>query len=322
METFSIDRAKLQPIIDSALANGRRIDLSNMPKADWLAIRNILGLGASDVSAALGINKYKTSYQLWQEKVADEVTPIQNKFMRAGLLLEDAIITAYEEDCNRVVIRPKELVIHPKYDCLFATPDGVIEAVDDGLGNGIFQAKSTNTNVYLSWKDEETETQSIPIMYYSQVQMEMECCNLNWAILGVFLTDTRDFVYISIKRDQEFIDRMTTFLVNWWQKFVMLNEAPPMTSYEFDHVQEIPGSVVEADEETLKLIETCLEKQKEEKLIKDEIESLKNKIKESIGEAELLIHEGNKIATYKTIQRAEYTVKASSYRQLKFTKAK
>lgn len=320
METIQIDRAKLQPIIDSALQNGRRIDLSKISKEDWLAIRNILGIGASDVPVALGINKYKTAYQLWQEKVAEEVTPVQNKFMRAGLLLEDAIITAYEEDCNRMVIRPKEIVIHPKHDCLFCTPDGII--VDDIQGNGVFQAKSTNKNVYESWKEEETETQSIPLIYYCQVQAEMECCNLNWAILALFLTDTRDFVYVPIKRDQEFIDKMVLFLVAWWEKFVLQNEAPPMTSFEFDHIDPVPGSVVEADEETLKLIETCQEKQKEEKLIKDEIESLKNKIKEAIGEAELLTKDGQKIATYKTIKREAYEVKASSYRQLKFIKTK
>lgn len=320
METIQIDRTKLQPIINEALANSRRIDLSKISKEDWLAIRNILGLGASDVSAALGINKFKTAYQLWQEKVAEEVTPIQNKFMRAGLLLEDAIITAYEEDCNKKVIRPKELVIHPKYDCLFATPDGIIQ--DEIQGNGIFQAKSTSKNVYESWKEEETGTQSIPLMYYCQVQMEMECCDLNWAILALFLTDTRDFVYVPIKRDKEFIDKLVLFLVNWWEKFIWQNEAPPMTSYEFDHIDPIPGSVVEADEDTLKLVELCQVKLKEEKHIKDEIESLKNKIKEAMGEAEILTSGGNKIATYKTIKREAYEVKASSYRQLKFIKTK
>ena len=320
METIQIDRAKLQPIIDTALQNGRRIDLSKISKEDWLAIRNILGIGASDVPVALGINKYKTAYQLWQEKVAEEVTPVQNKFMRAGLLLEDAIITAYEEDCNRMVIRPKEIVIHPKHDCLFCTPDGII--VDDIQGNGVFQAKSTNKNVYESWKEEETETQSIPLIYYCQVQAEMECCNLNWAILALFLTDTRDFVYVPIKRDQEFIDKMVLFLVAWWEKFVLQNEAPPMTSFEFDHIQEVPGTTIEADEDILKIIDAVKEKQKEAKLLDEEIDSLKNKIKEFVGENELLKSGESIIATYKTVIRKEYVVKESSYRQLKFMKAK
>ena len=320
---ISINRTKLQPIIDEALNGTRRIDLTKLSKEDWLSIRNILGLGASDVSVALGINKYKTSYQLWQEKVAEEVTPIQNKFMRAGLLLEDAIITAYEEDCDKKVTRPKELVIHPKYDCLFATPDGLILDAE-GKEEGIFQAKSTNKNVYQSWKEEETETQSIPIMYYCQVQAEMECCNLNWAILGLFLTDTRDFVYVPIKRDQEFIDKMTTFLVAWWNLHVVQGEAPPPTAYEWDHFEPVPGTFIDIkdDEEAQKWVDECKEKQKQESKLKDEIEYLKNKIKEKLGENELLMKDGALVATYKMTKRAAYEVKESSYRTLKFVKEK
>jgi putative phage-type endonuclease len=322
MEAFQIDRAKLQPIIDQALQNGRRIDLSKISTEMWLCIRAILGIGASEISSALGLNKFQTAYQLWQSKTSEEVEIWTNKKMRRGVIYEDGVGKAYAEDCGREIYAPKEIVIHPKHDCLFCTPDFLIKDNGDGKGEGVLQCKTTQHNVYKSWIEEETETQSIPIYYYCQIQMELECTNLNWGVLAFFLTDSSDFVYVPIKRDTEFIEKMVTFLVGWWTKFVLQNEAPPMTSFEFDHVEPIPGSVVEADEETLKLIETCQEKQKEEKLIKDEIESLKNKIKESIGEAELLTKDGNKIATYKTIKRAAYEVKESSYRQLKFVKEK
>jgi hypothetical protein len=62
--------------------------------------------------------------------------------------------------------------------------------------------------------------------------------------------------------------------------------------------------------------------QKEWNDLKKRIEINKDKIKETIGNNELLISGSKVIATYKTVTKAEYVVKANSYRQLNFKKGK
>lgn len=332
METFQIDRTKLQPIIDAALHNGRRIDLSKLTKEEWLGLRNILGLGASDISAALGLNKFKTAYELWKNLVSDEIIPIRNKRMRAGILTEEPIAIAYAEDCNREVINPHAIYIHPEHGCLFATPDRIIKDNGDGNGDGVLQCKKTMSYVYKSWVEKkydpvsgeqlDEETQSIPLMYYIQVQDEMACTGLNWGVLALYISDTDDFIYVPLKRDQKFIDMMVKAAVLWYNTYVVTNEAPPPTSYEWDHYDPVPKTSVEADDDILKIIDAVKEKQKEAKILDEEIDSLKNKVKEFVGENELLKSGENIVVTYKTIHKAEYTVKAGSYRMLKFIKDK
>ena len=73
IKTIPLDRAKLEPIVKLALENGRMISTEGMEKETWLGLRILLGIGGSDVAVALGISKYKTAYQIWQEKVADEI---------------------------------------------------------------------------------------------------------------------------------------------------------------------------------------------------------------------------------------------------------
>jgi putative phage-type endonuclease len=311
-----IDRTRLQPIIDTALQNGRVIDVLTLNKLEWLGLRNMLGLGGSDVATALGINHYKSAYKLWQEKVSDEIEETNNKFTVWGNLLEEPIIQVYEELTGKKVIREKKIRIHPEHDCLFANLDGIVEA-----DNWVLEAKSTVSSVYKSWKDDEN-AQSIPLPYYAQVQHELSVTGFSNAVLVILLLDQREIKIIPIKRDEEYIQKQNKALVLWWNAYVLQNEAPPMTAAEFDYVDPLPGTFTEADDKTLKLCEDTQELQKEWNGLKKKIECNKDQIKEIIGNNELLVSGSRVIATYKTINKAEYVVKANSYRQLNFKKGK
>ena len=53
--------------------------------------RRYNGLGGSDVGTILGVNKYKTVHELWEEKTLRKAPPKQNHKMHFGHVLEDPI---------------------------------------------------------------------------------------------------------------------------------------------------------------------------------------------------------------------------------------
>ena len=154
---------------------------------DWLVTPALTGLGGKRRSCALGLNPYKSAYQLWKEKVSGELEPQEsNKFILWGNLLEEPIISAYEYMTNMKVIREKKLRIpSDSYNNIFTNLDGVVEDEEPM----VFEAKSTVSHVYKSWKSEDEDgeyAQSIPMTYYCQVQGELSVTGFKSAILAVF----------------------------------------------------------------------------------------------------------------------------------------
>jgi len=65
---------------------------------------NYEGIGGSDIPAIIGVNPYKTAYQLWLEKTG-QVPPVQdNKYMRAGRKLEQVVADFFAEETNAKII--------------------------------------------------------------------------------------------------------------------------------------------------------------------------------------------------------------------------
>ncbi|MFU1875596.1 YqaJ viral recombinase family protein, partial [Enterococcus faecium] len=68
-----------------------------MSHQEWLVDRK-RGIGGSDVSTILGLNKYKSVYQLWLEKTG-QILPIETDSEPAywGTVLEDIVAKEFQE---------------------------------------------------------------------------------------------------------------------------------------------------------------------------------------------------------------------------------
>ena len=293
----------------------KSISTLGMSREEWLKQRQVLGIGGSDVAAALGISQYTTPYQLWKEKVSDEIKEVNNKFTKWGNYLEDPIADDYTESTGRKVLRDNKIRIHNDYDCLMVNLDRVIVDNGDGKGTGILECKSTISFVYKSWKD-ETGTQSIPLEHFCQIQHELSVTGYKWAILAVLLLDQGETRFIPIERDEDYIQRQNQVLVAWWNAFVIPNVPPPLTAVEYNYVQPILGSTKIADEEIINVHRDLIKAQVDEKIAIDKVKSLKDKIKLFLEDTETLIIKGQVGATFKMINKKSFTVKETSYRQL------
>lgn len=127
--------------------------------AEWLLKRSKI-LTATNISTILNYNVYESRIKLLQRKISGEIQSINNKAVDHGNKYEDIARLVYEEKTNQSVFVPG-LIMHPNIEYLGASPDGIVE--DSHL---------VEFKCYYS----HGITDSIPINYWVQMQIQMEVC--------------------------------------------------------------------------------------------------------------------------------------------------
>ena len=97
--------------------------------------KRFLGIGGSDVAAILGISKYKTAVEVWEDKVnkivSPDLSPIDPKtcFLYWGTVFEPAILDAYSKVSGYEVTCGDDAgqLHHPEYPWLIANIDAFAE---------------------------------------------------------------------------------------------------------------------------------------------------------------------------------------------------
>ena len=126
-----------------------------MTHQEWLEDRR-KGIGGSDVATVLGLNKYKSVYQLWLEKTDQiEVTSAQSEAAYWGNTLEEVVAEEFSKRTGKKVRRRNRVFEHPKYPFLRANIDRDIVGE-----NAVLECKTANQYLANEWDDDE-----IPIQY-------------------------------------------------------------------------------------------------------------------------------------------------------------
>lgn len=146
-----------------------------LPKthSEWLQERKY-GLGASDAASILGISKWKSNLQLWEEKVGlREPEDISDKpFVQYGHAAEPHIRALFALDHPELKVTyesPYKIIRNDEYPFIFCTPDGELEEVDTGRHGGL-EIKTTEIMKKSQWAEWEGR---IPDNYYCQVCQQM-----------------------------------------------------------------------------------------------------------------------------------------------------
>lgn len=149
---------------------------------DWLEKRKA-GIGGSDASAILGLNPWKTSEQLWEEKVglADPDDSISNlEAVKYGLAAEAPLRSLFKLDHPdmKVYYRKNEILRNNKLPWMQASLDG--ELTDPDGRSGILEIKTTN--ILQSMQREKWRDQ-VPNSYFIQLLHYLLVTNYDFAIL-------------------------------------------------------------------------------------------------------------------------------------------
>lgn len=269
-----------------------------MTHKEWLEDRR-KGIGGSDVATVLGLNKYKSVYQLWLEKTGQvEVTSAQSEAAYWGNTLEEVVAEEFSKRTGKKVRRRNRVFEHPKYPFLRANIDR------DVVGeNAVLECKTANQYLANEWDDDE-----IPIQYICQVQHYMNVLNLDYVYFAVLIGGQK-FIWKKMERDQELIDMITEKLVEFWTENVEKGIEPAIDGLKATS-DFLTQRYLDTDESETELnaafdenIANLARLKGDKKIIEENITLLENELKQALGKAEATIGiTPNNIVSWKKTQ--------------------
>lgn len=269
----------------------------------WLETRR-KGLGGSDCGVVLGVNKYKSKYQLYLEKRGEFTQEVDNEFIYFGNALEDFVAKEFEKRSGKEVFIHETTMFHPEHEFMLANVDRLVKGE-----NALLECKTASEYVKGEWDGDD-----IPPSYLCQIMHYLAVTGLEKAYIAVLIGGNK-FVWKSIERDEELIEIIIQAEKDFWYNHVVPGIPPEIDGSEAatSFVKELypydnGGKIILNDE-----VETLLEAIE---VIKKDIKSLTEQQKEYENRIKLMIGENEKGFTDK------YVINYKSYTSVRLDSAK
>lgn len=182
----------------------------------WLEAR-ALGIGGSDAAVIMGMNPYKSPYQLWLEKTGQVGAPdlSDNQYVYWGTKNEANIADWFQEETGKKVKRLGTLQSR-EYPFMLANVDRTVIGENAGL-----EIKTAGVSQYRKWKDDE-----IPDAYYCQCLHYMAVTGADYWYIAVLLGGN-EAKWKRIERNEEDIKTLIEAEKEFWN-LVQTKTAPPV----------------------------------------------------------------------------------------------
>lgn len=155
-------------------------------REEWLALRQKTGIGGSEAGCILGVNKYKSNVELWEEKTGRKASEdISDKpAVVFGKFAEPHLRELLRQDYPQYAVDYHEfyMYVNDRYPFIFATLDG--ELTDENGRRGILEIKTTTIQNRLQWDEWEGK---IPDSYYAQILHQLAATGWDFAILKAYI---------------------------------------------------------------------------------------------------------------------------------------
>lgn len=200
---------------------------------DWIEKRRI-GIGGSDAGTVLGVNKYKTNVELWEEKTRlREPEDISDKpAVIFGKIAESHLRELFRLDFPEFNVDYHEFWIYQseEFPFIYATLDG--EITDKKGRRGILEIKTTTIQNKLQWDEWEDR---IPQSYFAQVLHQLIATGWDYVILKAYIRYYKNgdlkisIRHYRIEREEvlEEINYLIDAEVEFWKK-VQSKERPAL----------------------------------------------------------------------------------------------
>jgi putative phage-type endonuclease len=194
-DTIDKPTESIAKIVDDLMA----IDYPEQKSDEWHNLRDKRAT-ASDGGCILGENPYEATYKFLIKKVLKPAfTGMKNCYH--GCKYEQTATMIYEYRMN-VKVQEFGLVAHPEYDFLAASPDGIISRYKlDGIHKTKHVGRMLEIKCVTSREiimDGEIKDNICPIYYWIQVQLQLECCDLEecdfWQCKIIEYDDRDEFI--------------------------------------------------------------------------------------------------------------------------------
>lgn len=246
------------------------ISTVGMDRDSWLSYRSS-GIGGSEVGSVLGLNDYKSSLELYYQKIGEiPKFDTENIFMFMGREQEDLIAKCWqfwdgdengmirnfrENKIIRKCQRVNAYVRNPDYPWLFVSLDRKINK-HDGKGEGTLELKT------ISGYEADKWTSGLPPAYVIQVQTQMLVCGFTYGEMCI-LQDGRRFDVLPFERSENIVNHIITKTKDFWdrvekgrrlvnEKYATVNQFNQQRIDELNHeidmlAPEPDGTLVYAD---------------------------------------------------------------------------
>ena len=221
-----------------------KIDTKTTDYDDWHK-RRYKGLGGSDIGTVLGLNKYKSVYQLWLEKTCRaEPTKMNNK-MYFGHVLESTIADEFAK-ATGYKVRVSNKHYKAKYEpWLIGNIDRLITISDKE--KAILECKNCSNNssfndgyIYREgsfYHGAKCTRDSVPLTYYCQCQHYMYITGIHKCFLAC-LIDGSDFRIYEIVYNLNDVQQIVSKATHFWFNNVIADTEPSKILTDFDNTTD------------------------------------------------------------------------------------
>lgn len=281
----------------------------------WLKSRKA-GVGGSDMSTILGLNSFKTPYELWLEKTGRvEPEDISDKWaIVKGNALENELRKRFRAQHPEMLVTDgtDKQFISRERPYLRASLDGILQGEDGSFG--ILEIKTAGNRRAVDWHDEDGNLR-IPPYYLAQVEFYALVTGWTWGCVYAAIGDDEP-VEIPFQADVEDMAAIDKAAADFWH--FVTDDVPPALTGSGDvqkaFPEPTPDIVDESDDDLYDLLAKLEGTGNQLKDLKAEQKALQDQVIVRIG-SHTGIRCGNLQATYKATTRKEYTVKATTYRK-------
>jgi putative phage-type endonuclease len=180
--------------------------------AEWLAARR-KGVGGSDAAAIVGLSPWRTSLEVYLDKIGELVTD-ETPDMRRGTLLEPVVLQMYADETGRFVHKPSGIITNPKMPFALANLDGI--------ASDVIAVEAKTARTHTGWG--EPGTSDIPLVYLCQVQHYLMVSELSHADVAVLFGDF-EFAIYPVEPDPEFQSMLMELEAAFWE--MVKSRTPP-----------------------------------------------------------------------------------------------
>jgi len=186
--------------------------------------QRLLGVGGSDVAAIAGVSEFKTTLDVYKEKVGEKEPFRGNTATWWGTRMEPIIAEWYAIQTRCKLINPQETFQHPKYPWWLVTPDRLIEGEKKGL-----EIKDTSSPIQIR-KWGRAGSQDVPAECLCQCHWYMAFYDLpEWDVAALLMREPKIY---TIKRDVEFEETLIRIVEKFWVDHVEKRVPPEVTETE------------------------------------------------------------------------------------------
>ena len=257
-------------------------------EAAWLAWRRG-GLGGTDVSAILGINPWRSGWDVWLDKTGQGEPFEGNEATEFGNIAEDMVIRWGARQLNAAVVRVLPQV-HRKHPVIRGSADSLL-AMEAGGMVGL-EAKTTK---------DEPDGWEPTLIYKFQCRVYMAVYDHDVWWLAAFHKHHAKFTLHRIDRDLAIEEAMIEKMLAWWQTHIVEGKPPVSDGSKAEHTylrdthQQARPGFVQASDEMEKILHRYADLSKAKKRIDAEQKQLGAQIKRAIGDAGGIIGSAGKM---------------------------